>query len=66
MNEKKINYQNALILLNEVLVIQDFIEYKKPVSPKLITSISISTGTMVTIALLFIGLLEFIRIAKKY
>ncbi|MDX2189101.1 MAG: hypothetical protein SFY32_04490 [Bacteroidota bacterium] len=64
LQERKSNFENALSLLNEVLVIQNFIKYNKPASPKLLTTISISIGSMITIGLIVIGILEVWRLIK--
>jgi capsular polysaccharide biosynthesis protein len=54
--EKKLTLQNAIETLNQVLIIQNFIKYEKPVSPKISIYVpaGISTGLIIGCVIIFI------------
>lgn len=61
--ERKINYQNSIETLNQVLIIQNFIKYMVPVGPKLTIYIPAGISTGLIGGLIFIFLLE---VRRKY
>ena len=56
LHERKLTLKNSLVTLNQVLVIQNFIKYSKPVSPKLniLIPAGIITGLLVGLGFIFI------------
>ncbi|MDX2196362.1 MAG: hypothetical protein NW207_08085 [Cytophagales bacterium] len=58
--EKKLLLENSLSLLNEVLVIQDFIAYNNPVSPDVKIYIAVYSAIYLLCATLFILIRELI------
>ncbi len=56
LNKEKINYQNSLELVNSVQVVGSFTAFKKPVSPKLSTSVLGGAALGLFSFLTFIGL----------
>ncbi len=61
--DKRLGYANQLATLNQVLVIQNFVKYKKPVSPKLILNVSAGVSFVLVFGLIWI---LFSEARRKY
>ncbi len=59
--ERELNINSELLLINDIQVIQDFTQFEKPVSPKLLSSVAASTASAITLGIILIIILELRR-----